>query len=117
MIQSQTMSNSSEYSLVSFFLLEQYSYYFFLFSTTISKVENNAKYFYHYQRYILTQEYFEKSIIPVPPLILIWYLGMIAQYIWYRWIRRCRKQNKIEKDEYHVTRIFSEFNRIMIKYN
>jgi hypothetical protein len=89
----------------------------FLFSTTINKVENNAKYFYHYQRYTLTQEYFEKSIIPVPPLILIWYVCMIAQYIWSRLIQRCKKENKIEEDKYHLPKIFSEFKSVIIKYN
>jgi hypothetical protein len=87
------------------------------FSTTINRVENNAKYFYHYQRYKLTQEYFEKPIMPVPPLILIWYLGMIAQFIWNQLTRRCRKRTNNKQDKYQMIKIFSKFNPIRINYD
>jgi len=84
-----------------------------LFSTTINAVENNAKYFSHHQRYILTQEYFEKPIMPVPPLILIWYLGMIVPLIWYLLTRCFKKENDIGKDDYNWSGIFSEFENIV----
>lgn len=91
--------------------------YIFLFSTTINRVENNAEYFYHYQRYILTQEYFEKAIIPVPPLILIWYFGMIARCIWNQLTRRCRGKQKEENNKFQMIKIFSKFKFLVIKYN
>ena len=55
--------------------------------------------------------------MPVPPLILIWYIAMIGRYIWHRLFECCGRQNRIGKDGYHVTKIFSKFERVMIKYN
>ncbi|UJR23620.1 hypothetical protein I4U23_026606 [Adineta vaga] len=76
------------------------------FATTISKVETNSKYFYYYQRYSITQEYFEKPIIPVPPLIIICYIGIILRLIWYTLKQSCKDKSQIEKDKYHVSGIF-----------
>ncbi|CAF0820629.1 unnamed protein product [Adineta steineri] len=76
------------------------------FATTISKVETNSRYFYHYQVYTMTQEYFEKPIIPVPPFILICYIGSIIRYISNKLKQCCKKQNDIKKYKYYVTGIF-----------
>lgn len=81
----------------------------FPFSVTISKVQNNAEYFYRRQRYIITREYFEKPIIPVPPLILLCYLWMLIQYFWHRWRPNCTRNNEHEEDECNLIKIFSRF--------
>ncbi len=101
----------------SFFLLEWCSLHFFLFSTTINKVETNAEYFYHYHRYTLIQEYFEKPIMPIPPLILVWYLSIIARCVWYLLKGCCKKQDRFGNNKYHVTGIFSECRLTMRLYD
>lgn len=93
-------------------MLRSHYVLFFLFSTTISKVENNAKYVYHYQRYILTQEYFEKPIVPIPPLLLLWYLCMGIRCIGHRLLQCFRKPKTREQHKHYVTKIFSEFNKL-----
>jgi hypothetical protein len=66
---------------------------------------------------MLTQEYFEKTIIPVPPIILIWYLFIIARFIWYQLKQSCKKQNSFEKNKGHVTGIFSKFRLIVSSFD
>ena len=91
-----------------FFLAASNASILFPFSTTINKVQNNAKYFYCHQRYIITREYFEKPIIPVPPFILFCYLWMFTRYLWHQWRLSCTNHDQHEEDNYHLIKIFSK---------
>ncbi|CAF3417924.1 unnamed protein product [Rotaria sp. Silwood1] len=74
-----------------------------VFSTTVNRVENNNKYFWRYQRYILIQEYFEKPVLGASPIILVSYVGLIVRHILYRLRRGFDRQRETSIGKYGLS--------------
>ncbi|CAF1313445.1 unnamed protein product [Rotaria sordida] len=52
-----------------------------MFNFSINDVQAKNKYFWHYQRYQLTREYFEKPMFIYPPISLIIYVWLLIRLI------------------------------------
>jgi hypothetical protein len=55
-----------------------------VFSFSISDVQEKNEYFWRYQRYELTRQYFEKPILAYPPLSIFVYIGWAIQVLFFK---------------------------------
>jgi hypothetical protein len=69
-----------------------------LFSFSISDVQEKNEYFWRYQRYELTCEYFEKLILAYPPLSIFAYIGWLIKVLAFKGTT-CRVFSKYSKGE------------------
>jgi hypothetical protein len=52
----------------------------FSHSFSINEIQAKNKYFWHYQRYELVREYFQKPMFAYPPLSLLVYIWLVIKY-------------------------------------